>query len=63
MEQYSELIEIENSQRVKSVKISLVAQNCVGTVNVTDIILQGGGVGISWNAHPSEIQWVVNEDE
>ena len=63
MEQHTEHIKLENSKRVKSIKIALVAKNCTGKLNVTDIMLQSGSMGITWNAHASEIRWVVNEDE
>ena len=58
MNENVEVIEVDTSKRVKSIKIS-----AIGKMNITDIMLQSGSMGISWNAHPSEIRWVVNEDD
>ena len=63
MEQYTHIIETESANKVVSIKISFKAENCKGKLNVTDVMLQSGSMGIQWNAHPSEISWVVNEDE
>lgn len=63
MNENVEVIEVDTSKRVKSIKISAIAKNCTGKMNITDIMLQSGSMGISWNAHPSEIRWVVNEDD
>lgn len=51
---------INTSQRVVSIDVSVVVEKCEGEVNVTDIMLQSGDTALSWNAHPSEIKWTVD---
>lgn len=64
MESIAKMIEVENTeQKIYSIKISVIADSCSGTVNITDIMLQCGEVCTTWNPHVSEINWVVNEDD
>lgn len=56
---YNRAVEIqETSKGVESVEVQLVANNVTqGTVNVTDLMLQGGRIATNWVYHPSEIRW------
>lgn len=58
-QQYNSAIEIqEKSKGVESVEVQLVAKDVrEGTVNVTDLMLQGGRISTNWVYHPSEIRW------
>lgn len=55
----NKLVEIEStSKTVESVEIKLVADDLQeGSINITDIMLQGGKISTVWVYHPSEIRW------
>jgi len=55
----NKLVEIEKtSKSVESVEITLVADDLQeGSVNITDMMLQGGKISTVWVYHPSEIRW------
>lgn len=57
--EFNKLVEVQDtSKTVESVEVTLVADNVEeGTVNITDLMLQGGGVSTVWVYHPSEIRW------
>jgi len=57
--QFNKKIKVENSSKgVEAVKVSLVSKNVKnGEVNVTDLMLQGGGISTVWVYHPSELRW------
>ena len=55
-------IKVENRMKgVAEIEVKLVAENFSGTVNFTDIMLQGGLNATNWTGHPSEQRW--NGDE
>lgn len=55
----NKLVEVEDtSKQVEAVEVTLVADNLQeGSVNVTDLMLQGGKISTDWVYHPSEIRW------
>jgi len=57
--QENKLVEIQDtSKAVESVEVTLVADNLQeGSVNISDIMLQGGKIATVWVYHPSEIRW------
>lgn len=52
----------DNSYRgVAAIEVELVMDNCTsGSVNVTDIMLQGGTISTIWAGHPSEVRWSLD---
>lgn len=50
----------EASKRISSITVKLFFYDCAGTLYVTDLLLQGGGVPTGWVGHPSEIQWSLD---
>ncbi|UDY80754.1 hypothetical protein [Geobacillus phage GR1] len=52
-----ELIKVDSSKKVSSIEISLEIKDCSGTVNITDIMFQGGPIVTIWTGHPSELRW------
>jgi len=55
----NKLVEVEDtSKQVEAVEVTLVADNLQeGSVNITDLMLQGGKISTDWVYHPSEIRW------
>lgn len=51
---------INTNKEVVSIDVSVVVEKCEGEVRVTDIMLQSGDTALTWNAHPSEIKWTVD---
>lgn len=47
-------------ERVKSITVKVCICNCVGTIFVTDLLLQGGAVATGWVGHPYEIKWSLD---
>jgi hypothetical protein len=43
--------------RVCKITLKVVVRDAVGTVKITDIMLQGGSMATTWVGHPSEIRW------
>lgn len=49
------------SRGVSAIEIEFVVENCQsGSVNVTDIMLQGGTIATMWTGHPSEMRWSLD---
>lgn len=48
------------SKDVESIKVSVEVSKCEGKINITDVMLQSGDTSLSWNGHPSEMKWVVD---
>lgn len=48
------------SKRVVEIEVRLVVEEAEGTVNITDLMLQGGKISTKWVGHPSEIRWTVD---
>lgn len=42
---------------VDSLEVRFIVEDAKGTVNVTDVMLQGGRTATLWTGHPSEIKW------
>lgn len=56
--EFNKVIKIDKtSKSVESVEVSLVADDMQGQVNITDLMLQGGGISTVWVYHPTEIRW------
>ena len=55
----NKLVEVNSSSKsVESIEITLVADDLQeGSVNITDLMLQGGKISTVWVYHPSEIRW------
>lgn len=54
----SKILTIEpGAGTVDSLEVRFVVQDAEGTVNVTDVMLQGGRTATLWTGHPSEIKW------
>lgn len=51
------LIDIDTSKKVSEIEVSLEVTNCTGTVQITDVMLQGGRNPTIWTGHPSELRW------
>jgi len=49
-----------NGKKVTKVEVNLVVYNASGTVNITDIMMQGGTLATLWTGHPSELEWSFN---
>lgn len=46
---------------VAAIEVEFVVDNCrKGTVNVTDVMLQGGTISTIWTGHPSEVRWSLD---
>jgi hypothetical protein len=43
--------------RVKKMRIRVLVNDCTGTINITDMLLQGGSIATGWVGHVSEIKW------
>lgn len=50
-------LKVDSGKKVSQVEVSLIVSDASGQVNITDIFLQGGSIGTTWSAHPSEIKW------
>ena len=48
--------------RVKKIRIRFCVTNCTGTIDITDMFLQGGSIATGWVGHVSEIQWTQDGD-
>lgn len=48
------------SKGLKEITVKVVAKNIRGTVNVTDLMLQGGRTSTNWEGHLSEKRWHDN---
>ena len=59
---FNEVLDVidANKGRVTELKVTLVVKDATGTVRITDIMLQGGGLSTKWTGHPSEIKWTVD---
>jgi len=42
---------------VDSLEVRFIVEDALGTVHVTDVMLQGGRTATLWTGHPSEIKW------
>ena len=51
------VIETAPGKKVAEIEVRFVVGDAVGTVRITDIMLQGGRVATVWTGHPSEIKW------
>lgn len=51
------LIKVDGSKKVAEIEVSLEIRDCDGTVNITDVMLQGGPIVTIWTGHPSELRW------
>lgn len=59
---FNKVIQVKDlSKGVNSIEVRFVANDFKGQVNITDIMLQGGGLATNWNYHPSEIRWSHDE--
>lgn len=57
-QEFSKDVEVKNpSKAVESIEVTLVANDCTGQVNITDLMLQGGKLSTVWVYHPTEIRW------
>lgn len=50
-------IQVDSGKKVSQIEVSLIVSDSIGEVNITDVFLQGGSIGTTWSAHPSEIKW------
>lgn len=50
-----------SDKRVSKIKLRIKIKDSTGNFKITDIMLQGGSKGTTWNAHPSEVRWAFNE--
>lgn len=48
---------ISPGRRVARVAVRLCAEDMVGDVNMTDVMLQGGMLATAWSGHTSEIKF------
>lgn len=53
----SKLVEADISKKVDYIDVSLEMNDYIGTVFISDIMCQGGGIPCSWIGHVSEIRW------
>lgn len=57
MELIRQVIEADTSKRVASITVTLSCNDSTGTVNISDLMLQGGRIATEWSGHPSEEKW------
>lgn len=50
-------LSVDLGKKVSEIEVSLIVSDSGGQVNITDVFLQGGSIGTTWTAHPSEIKW------
>ena len=48
--------------RVKKIRIRVCVTDCIVTIYITDMFLQGGSIATGWVGHVSEIQWTQDGD-
>ena len=53
-------ISINSAVKVNSITLKFLVSDCTGTVYVTDMLVQGGGVATGWVGHVSEIKWTLD---
>lgn len=58
----NKMLEVPDASRgVSAIEVEFVMENCeAGSVNVTDIMLQGGTISTVWTGHPSEMRWSLD---
>jgi len=54
---HSQRVQLNTSQQIETLEVSLEAADCEGDIWITDIMLQGGPVSTVWQGHPSELRW------
>ena len=42
---------------VGKIRVRVCVTDCTGTVNITDMLLQGGSIATGWVGHVSETKW------
>jgi hypothetical protein len=42
---------------VVKIRVRVCVTDCTGTINITDMLLQGGSIATGWVGHVSEIKW------
>lgn len=57
MDSTRQVIASDTTKRVTQITVILTMNDCTGTLNVTDLMLQGGKISTDWTGHPSEIKW------
>lgn len=57
MQSFEKHFGTDSSRTVKAIDIRFVVSDVTGTVNLTDVMLQGGSVATVWVGHASEIGW------
>lgn len=53
----NDLIKVDSSKKVSSIEVTLEVRECSGSINITDVMLQGGPIVTIWTGHPSELRW------
>ncbi|MBS3937571.1 MAG: hypothetical protein KGZ50_03205 [Peptococcaceae bacterium] len=54
---YLMLMPAKISKRVAKMELRLCMEDAAGTVNITDIMLQGGTLATLWISHSSELKF------
>lgn len=53
----SKIAAADTSKKVDYIDVSLEMIDYSGTIYLTDVMFQGGGIPCSWVGHVSEIRW------
>lgn len=56
----SKITPSDSTQKISSITVRVYVYDCTGSVYITDILLQPGGIPTGWVGHPSEIQWTLD---
>lgn len=50
----------DSTRKISSITVRVYVYDCTGSVYITDILLQPGGIPTGWVGHPCEIQWTLD---
>lgn len=57
MDIFTKTINVDTSKKVAEIEVELIASDSTGTINITDLMFQGGAIVTIWTGHPSELRW------